>query len=64
MVLGAGNPVFRHDNLTSAIKEAERLANLHPGSTFTILKSIAHVQFKQVQWEEHESVEAGCDIPF
>ena len=64
MVLGDDPPVFHHDSPQSAIQEAERLAQNHRGKTFTVLKSIASVKFNAVQWQEHESIDAECDIPF
>ena len=44
MVLGAGRPNFQHSTEQSAIDEAERLALLHPGSAFTVLKAVCTIR--------------------
>lgn len=70
MVLGAGVPVYRHLTLTAASQEAERLAKLRPGQTFTVLQSVASVRNASVIWSRHDAdPQDGCsehelDIPF
>ena len=54
MVLGAGTPTVRHQYRGDAEREAERLAKANPGSTFTILMSIAEVKKNDVQWTQHD----------
>lgn len=39
--LGHGAPTFRHKTFIAAQAEAERLANLHPGEAFEILRCVA-----------------------
>jgi hypothetical protein len=34
-------PTLKHQTLTSAVTEAERLSNQHPGETFEILQCLA-----------------------
>lgn len=63
MVLGSGQPTFHHATLESAKREAERLARLHPGSTFTVLQSVCQVVKSDVSWETHQ-IDDGTDIPF
>ena len=53
MVLGAGEPVYRHSTLNSAKVEAERLAKVFPGRQFTVLASVCTVQSCSVQWTAH-----------
>ncbi len=52
MVLGSGVPVFRHNSLQAARKEAERLAKQHVGQSFTVLESVATVRAEGVSWED------------
>lgn len=53
MVLGGGTPTYRHDNQTSAEKEAERLARQNPGTEFIVLESLKSVKVCNAFWEEH-----------
>ncbi len=39
--VGHTAPKIKHDTLTSAVTEAERLSNQHPGETFEILQCLA-----------------------
>jgi hypothetical protein len=39
--VGHKGPTIKHDTLTSATTEAERLSNQHPGETFEILQCLA-----------------------
>lgn len=65
MVLGNGVPTYRHTTLMSARTEAERLARLHPGSSFTILKSVATVVRSDVKWTPHTWTGTnGNEVPF
>jgi hypothetical protein len=56
MVLGAGTPVYRHPTEKSARTEAERLAGIHPGATFTVLEAISSVQVGGVVWKDHDEL--------
>lgn len=47
MVLGRGEPVYRHDTEVSAREEAERLARLHKNQTFVVLKAIAQARIPE-----------------
>lgn len=47
MVLGRGEPVFRHDTEVSAREEAERLARIHKNQTFVVLKAIAQASIPE-----------------
>ena len=40
MVKGNGPASFKHSTKEAAIKEAERLANVHPGKEFYVLEAI------------------------
>jgi hypothetical protein len=53
MVLGSGEPVYRHLTLASATSEAERLARENHGRHFTVLASVCTVQVSAVQWTAH-----------
>lgn len=63
MVLGSGEPVFRHATRRLAEEEAERLARLNPGQTFVLLESVAEVTVRNTIWTSHlANLSAG--IPF
>lgn len=57
MVLGNGNPVYRHPSEQSARNEAQRLARINPGSTFFVLRAVAAVTVVDVQWTELDDAE-------
>ena len=63
MVLGSGEPSFHHSSSESAKREAERLARLHPGSTFTVLQSVCQVVKSDVSWQTHH-LDDGTEVPF
>jgi hypothetical protein len=58
MVLGPGMPTHRHPSLKSAADEAERLAKLHPGQSFTVLEAIATAQARGIAWCRHDISES------
>lgn len=62
---GGVNPTHRHDTETGAISEAERLARLHPGTTFFVLQSTA---LRAVDSMQRVRLVPGaideCDVPF
>lgn len=66
MVLGGGNPTFRHLTKQSAQREAERLALSNPGQAFTVLESVATVVKAEVQWEPNDLDATATDdgLPF
>ena len=39
-----------HTNATSAIKEAERLVNLHPDKTFVVFEAVGAVRASKIEW--------------
>lgn len=41
MVKGSGPAYYEHPSLSGAEAEAERLARLHPGQTFTVLEAVS-----------------------
>lgn len=51
-------PTKKHFSLTEANNEAERLAKLHEGQTFSVLQLRGSVKTLTVQWEFPE------DLPF
>lgn len=53
------SPTYRHPDLQSARLEAERLARLHKGEIFVVLRSIGEVCAHDVQWTQHADA-----IPF
>lgn len=46
--LGGGSPSHNHATIIDATKEATRLAEKHPGSTFYILKALGMITSKVV----------------
>ncbi len=54
--VGNGNSNVKHTTLESAQKEAERICNQHPGTTFEILKCVASVRCTQAStfWMDGE----------
>lgn len=63
MVLGTGQPTFRHPSFDSAKAEAERLARAVPGSEFVVLESVGSVVKSDVSWFHHDP-DSENDIPF
>jgi len=59
MVVGIGVPYVKHPTEEKARAEATRLALLHRGQEFTVLKSIATVSVECVQWSLHRTPEPG-----
>ena len=66
MVLGRGEPTVRHSSKHDAQREAERLANQHPGYEFIVLEALASVAKSDVRWKslEDKSTTPDADIPF
>ena len=66
MVLGKGDPVYKHGSRADACKEAERLARLCPGHTFTVLESVATVVAGGLKWDRHDTdpVVEDENVPF
>jgi hypothetical protein len=67
MVLGAGRPNYQHTKEQSAIDEAERLALLHPGSAFTVLKAVctirSNLQVSTVKYGRPEPLPSWLEQP-
>lgn len=65
MVVGRGTPTYRHETLMGAREEAERLARLHPGDEFVVLKSVCRVVKTDVTWSAYVHTNApGDEVPF
>lgn len=64
MVLGYGTPTFRHETEESATREAERLASMNPGQTFTVLEAVKSCRKAEVVWVEHHPGADDDGIPF
>lgn len=60
---GSKPPTFRHNDIESASKEAERLARVHGGKVH-VLASVATVEKTDVRWARHEPPTDDDDIPF
>lgn len=52
MVLGNGEPQYRHETEESARTEAERLARQCPGHEFYVLQAVGKCAKSDVQWSE------------
>lgn len=66
MVVGNGEPTYRHPSKQSAKTEAERLARLYTGQEFVVLESLATVVKSDMAWELNDidgSVDCS-EIPF
>ena len=50
--VGGMLPSHRHTTEESARQEAQRLAKLHPGHEFIVLRAVAKVRKDEVQWRE------------
>lgn len=50
-------PTKRHESLTSARTEAERLARANNGRAFIVLESVGEVQKVDVTWDDHSTRE-------
>lgn len=62
---GGFAPRYRHESESSAMKEADRLASVNPGSTFVILESIGEVIVPKRPTTFIEHVDTTQDeIPF
>lgn len=65
MVLGKGEPHFRHTSEESASREAERLAGLYPGFEFVVLESVKSCKKPpDVLWVAHHPEADDDGIPF
>lgn len=65
MVVGSGQPVYRHQNLITATAECERLARLHQGQEFTVVKSVLSMKIDSLCRTIYVDVQAdGNEIPF
>lgn len=45
--LGQRGPAYQHDTEGSALREAERLAEMSPGTTFVVLEATQAVRIRQ-----------------
>lgn len=57
-----GSPTFRHPDEMSAAKEAQRLAERHPGKSFVVLCPIARITHRHTVIERFDPLDDG--IPF
>ena len=64
MVLGSGEPRYRHSSMASASREAERLAVANPGISFFVLEAIAVVVKGEINWSKLEPANPEEDVPF
>lgn len=65
MVVGAGQPVYKHPTLMSAMTEAERLAGLHPYQDFTVVKSVCTFRRQTIVRIDHVDKQPdGTEVPF
>ena len=64
MVLGSGEPTYKHTTEAAAREEAARLANLNPGQSFTVLRAVATCTKQTVTWSLHRIAANGDEIPF
>lgn len=64
MVLGSGTPTYRHSSAMVAKAEAERLARINPGQSFTVLESLATVCKTDITWQPHGTDDTPTAIPF
>ena len=59
MVLGSGMPVYRHESESAARNEAGRLARIHTGQEFVVLKSVVSCVVNELRWDESEPEDVG-----
>lgn len=52
MVLGAGEPTYKHATLQSARAEAERLARIHRGEKFYVLGAVGVAVVDDLKWQD------------
>lgn len=67
MVIGDGPTSYRHTTLRDAIREAERLARLSPGTVFVVTEAVAAVEKNDVKWTRLDDMEHPCpdgEVPF
>lgn len=64
MVQGDGPATYRHDNLHSAEKEAQRLARMNPGCTFYVMEAVAAHRRVDVERFSLRADDNGEEIPF
>lgn len=66
--IGGSSPTQTHESLRKAVKEAERLASMHPLDQFAVMESVGCVKRNTVTWSETskavEDVLNDNDIPF
>lgn len=57
VVIGKGDPTYKHDTEQSAKTEARRLAIENPGESFTVALAIATACTESVSWTHYEDPE-------
>lgn len=73
--LGQRGPTYSHDTETSALREAERLAEIGPGTTFVVLEATEAVRVRRFDRVDLRTApcppgtripraDLGDDIPF
>ena len=58
--LGQGGPTYQHDTEASALREAERLAEVCPGTTFVVLEATQAVRTRRL---DHFDLRAAPSPP-
>lgn len=62
---GGGSPTVAHPTLHTAVREARRLAELHPGHRFTVMVAVQGFEKVQVNTIDYLGFDRSLDeIPF